>query len=96
MLAELGVLPLDRLLDHRTPDHFAILTLKRLQGIQNSLERFALLLASSSELLLQRARGSFPDDVIVVDELVTVLDQQIARLILHSDANDILVVLFQL
>src|SRR4029453_11067830 len=44
LLVELGVLALDRLLDHGAPDHFLVLAQERLERVEDPLEVLFLLL----------------------------------------------------
>src|SRR5205085_75212 len=88
-----GALALHGLLDHRAPEDLLVLAHQRLDRVDQQLEDLGLL------LVLEGDGGRFlraAHQVLVEDELVAVVDQQIARGVLHADADDVLVVLLQL
>src|SRR5579864_8890906 len=92
-LVEGRLLALHGLLDHRAPEHVLVLADQRLDRLDHQAEGLGGLLVEAVELgpLLRVA-----PDVLVVDELVAVVDQQVGRVVLDADADDVLVVLLEL
>src|SRR5690242_2393136 len=102
-LVEAGLSALQGLLDHRAPDFLARAALgrERLQRLDDEIERLVLLLGARPGSFLALLGGAalllvLAHQVVVVDELVAIGDEQVARGVLHAHADHFLVVLAQL
>src|SRR5262249_4296098 len=94
LLVELRLLALDRVLDEAAEQLLA-LALQRLDSVDQVRERLGLLLRQPRDAP-RRDLLRLAHEVVVVDELVAVVDQQMARAVLDADADRVLRVLAQL
>ena len=97
VLVESGVLAFDALLDHRAPDHVLVLADQSVYHLEKAREGLGLLLGHVGELARPLlGRLGLAHDILVEEELVAVVDQQVARRILDAEPHDVLVVFLQL
>ena len=94
MLAEGGFLPFHCLFDHRGPEDFLILPDQGNNRIDQELECILFPLGKILSDLRRNSNGSFK--VLIVDKLITIVDEQVGTRILHSQADDVLSVLLEL
>ena len=88
-----GFFPLHRLFHHGGPEHLLVLTNEGHYGIDQELE--GLLFLFRQLLLNLRRSADGPLQVFIIDELVTVIDEEVGARLLHPKTDHLFAIFLQ-